>query len=568
MKRILLMGNPNVGKSALFARLTGARVMSSNYPGTTVEYTSGKIKIGLEFMEIIDVPGTYSLEPACKAEEVAAQMLPGGDVVINVVDATQLERNLFLTLALLKSGKPVVIALNMADEARHKGIRIDSHKLEKMLGVPVIGTCAISGEGIKELAGRLQEAQANCFPHPDQEHWQQIGNIIRKVQSLKHHHHTLMEAFSDFTLHPATGIAFALLVVFACFQLVRWIGEGFINLMMDPFFHSVWQPLLIRLSGILGPESWLHSLLIGNLFNEQIHFEESLGLLSTGIYVPLAMVLPYVFAFYLVLAILEDTGYLPRLGILLDAPLHKLGLHGFAIVPLLLGGGCHVPGILSTRVLESRPQRLITAMLITVCVPCMGQTAMIYGYLSGSAAMGPFIVFITLIMAGLALALIAKALNRDEIPEMFIEIPPYRLPNFRMLFLKVGLRTRQFLLEAIPYILLGVLIMNLLYSLHLVETIGKIAAPLTAGVLGLPAESAASLLLGFLRKDVSVGMLAPLGLSFKQSVVACVVLVMQFPCIATFAVLWREFGTRDMLVILLTMFIMSLTAGGLLNIIL
>lgn len=568
MKRILLMGNPNVGKSALFARLTGARVMSSNYPGTTVEFTSGKMKIGQEFMEIVDVPGTYSLEPSCKAEEVAARMLPGGDWVVNVVDATQLERNLFLTLALLKSDKPVVIALNLTDEARHKGVHIDARLLEKTLGVPVVETCALSGEGVRELTGRLTEARANAFPHRDRERWRHIGEIVSRVQTLKHHHHTLLDWFSDLTLHPATGIAFALLAVWGCFQLVRWIGEGCLNGLLNPFFEGVWKPGLMHLSGILGPGSWLHAVLIGKLFNGQIHFEESLGLLSTGIYVPLAMVLPYVFAFYLVLGILEDTGYLPRLGILLDAPLHKLGLHGFAVIPLLLSGGCRVPGILSTRVLESRQQRLVTAMLITVCVPCMGQTAMIYGFLAGYGATGPFIVFATLAATGILLALVAKAFQRDEIPEMFIEIPPYRLPDLRMLSLKVGLRTRQFLLEAIPYILLGVLIMNVLYWFRVIEVVGKAAAPITAGILGLPPESAASLLLGFLRKDVSVGMLAPLGLNFKQSVIACVVLVMQFPCIATLVILWREFGSKDTLKLLGIMFAMSLAAGGILNIIL
>ncbi len=519
-------------------------------------------------MEVIDVPGTYSLEPGSKAEEVAAQMLTPGDVVINAVDATQLERNLFLTLALLKTGNPIMVALNMADEARHKGIRIDRQRLEELLGVPVVETCAISGEGISGLVGRLGEARSNGVPYRDHDRWQEIGNIIRQVQTIRHHHHTPLEAFSDLTLHPGTGILFALLVVYACFKLVRWMGEGLIDLGMDPFFSTVWQPLLMHLHGIQEPYPWLNSLLIGTLFDGQIHFEGSLGLLSTGLYVPLAMVLPYVFAFFLVLGILEDTGYLPRLGILLDASMHKLGLHGFAIIPLLLGGGCHVPGILSTRVLESRPQRLTTALLITLCVPCMGQTAMIFGFLTGYGATGPFIVFITLALVGLVLALVVKAVGRKEIPEMFVEIPPYRMPNLRMLSLKVGLRTRQFLLEAVPFILLGVLIINSLYLLDVIGGLGRIAAPITAGILGLPPESAASLLLGFLRKDVSVGMLAPLGLDFKQSVIACVVLVMQFPCIATLAVLWREFGGKDTLAILLIMFVLSLGVGGLLNLVL
>ncbi|NTV52369.1 MAG: ferrous iron transporter B, partial [Candidatus Firestonebacteria bacterium] len=491
MKRILLMGNPNVGKSALFARLTATRVMSSNYPGTTVEVSSGKVKVGWELMELVDVPGAYSLEPTSRAEEVAAEMLPGGDLIINAVDATQLERNLFLTMQLLASGKPVIVALNMIDEARHKGIRVDARRLEARLGVPVIETCALSGEGIRALAGRLGEARSRALPHLPKDRWALIGEIVQEAQTIKHHHHTPGEFLSDLTLHPVTGIPFAAVVIFACFQLVRFIGEGIVRFLLDPLAHAFWLPGLMSLSRALEKVPWLHTLLIGQLFQGRIHFEESLGLLSTGLYVPLVMVLPYVFAFYLALGLLEDTGYLPRLGILLDAPLHRLGLHGFAVIPLLLGGGCHVPGILSTRMLESRAQRLTTTVLIVVCVPCMGQTAMIYGYLSRFGASGPLLVFAALALVGLFLAWVLKLFNRTEIPEMFVEIPPYRRPDARMLALKVWLRTRQFLADAIPYILLGVLIMNLLYASHALAWIGRAAAPVIAGLLGLPPDTAA-----------------------------------------------------------------------------
>jgi ferrous iron transport protein B len=157
MKRILLMGNPNVGKSVIFSRLTGAYVMASNYPGTTIDYTKGKMRIDDKKFEIIDVPGTYSLEPTCKAEEVAVKMFQEGDIIINVIDATNLERNLFLTLELLEHKKPIMIVLNLWDEAKHKGIIINEKKLEELLGVPVIPTIALTGEGIKELINRLEE---------------------------------------------------------------------------------------------------------------------------------------------------------------------------------------------------------------------------------------------------------------------------------------------------------------------------------------------------------------------------------------------------------------------------
>jgi ferrous iron transport protein B len=565
MTGILLVGYPNVGKSVLFSRLTGARAIASNYPGTTVEFTRGKLRLGANWAEVSDAPGTYSLEPLTKAEEVVTDMLTESDVVVNVVDATNLERNLHLTLALLKSGKPVVVALNMFDETKRKGVHIEVEELQALLGVPVVATCALSGEGIKALVSRLGEATANTFPHEDDARWQHIGEIIQRVQKITHHRRTLLESFADLSLRPWSGLVLAAFVAVGSFEAIRFIGEGLIGYVFEPLFETCWSPVIMRLSDLIGQPSHLHDILIGKLADGGVDYVESMGLLTTGLFVPFGMVLPYVFPFYLVLSILEDIGYLPRVAVLMDTIMHRLGLHGLVIVPVLLGLGCNVCGTLATRIAETRRQRFISATLVSVSVPCMAQIAMILGLLGGFGATGLTVVFGTLMLQWIALALVLKVVIPGESPEMFLEIPPYRMLSWRALAQKVWLRIGQFGREAIPFVLLGVLIANLLYSLRVIDVLGAVAAPVTTNVLGLPRDTVGALLIGFLRKDVAVGMLAPMGLSMKQLAVACVVLASYFPCVATFAVFLREFGARDTAKATGIMVLVALLTGGILN---
>jgi len=375
MQRILLMGNPNVGKSVIFSRLTGVNVIASNYPGTTVEFTKGCMKLGEEKLEIIDVPGTYSLEATSKAEEVAVEMLKqDDDIIVNVIDSTNLERNLNLTLQLLKRDVPVIVALNFWDETKHRGISIDVAELEKILGVPVVATCGRTGEGIKELVNRLQEAKSKTFNYTEEEKWHEIGNIIARVQKLSHRHHTFLDILADISIQPLTGIPFALIILYLTFKAVRFIGEGLISL-LDPAFNNYYFPFVTNIVIKIFPVKFLQDLFLGTTPEVM----ESFGLLTTGLYIPLVVVLPYIFAFYLVLSVLEDIGYLPRVAVLLDVALHKVGVHGYTAIPILLGFGCKVPGMLATRILETEREKIIATALILMSAPCMPQTAMIIG---------------------------------------------------------------------------------------------------------------------------------------------------------------------------------------------
>lgn len=566
--RVLLMGNPNVGKSVIFSRLTGTHIVASNYAGTTVEFTKGRVRLGDRSGEIIDVPGTYSLEPTNKAEEAAVRMIEEGDIIINVIDATNLERSLNLTVQLLQSGKPVIAALNLWDEVVEHGIEIDVEALEEELGVPVVPVCAISGEGIKALIDRIHEAAPGKLKLDKSGIWHKVGSIVEKTQKIHHRHPTIKQELEHATVHPLIGPFIAAIILFLSFAFVAYVGEWLVEEVMERAFEILWLPAAQHISEILGGEGFIHYILIGTLIEGEIDFEQSFGLLTTGLFIPIAVVLPFIFCFYFILSFLEDTGYLPRLGTLVDTLMHRMGLHGFSIVPMMLGLGCNVPGALAGRVLETRKERFIVSTLLAICIPCMAQIAMVMGLLGPAGVTGIAVVFITLAVLWMALGALMKLFLKGETPEILLEIPPYRLPYLKGLFKKVYMRMRGFIKEALPYVLLGVFIVNLLYTFGVIDFLSRAAGPAVTKLFGLPGEAVGALIVGFLRKDVAVGMLAPLGLALPQMIVASVVLIVYFPCAATFVVLFKEMGFKDLLKATAIMITTALAAGSGLNFIL
>jgi len=570
IRKIYLIGNPNVGKSVIFSRLTGVQVISSNYPGTTVEIARGYLVLDNEKVEVVDLPGTYSLDPTSGAEEVAVSLLkelPRDEIaVINIIDSTNLERNLLLTLQLIEEGFPVVVCMNMCDDAGHRGVHIDFSKLEQLLKVPVISTCALTGMGIKLLTQRIKEAVSSFrgkFTH--QQRWLEIGKIIEQVQHLEHRHHTFREIMEDASVRPVTGMIMAAGIIYAAFKFVRFIGEGIINHITDPVFMNIYQPILERLSITWqGKGFWFH-LLIGDLINGKIDFKQSLGVLTTAPYIEFGMVLPYVISFYFILSLLEDIGYLPRLAVLLDNLLHRLGLHGYAEIPVLLGFGCNVPGILSTRVLESKRERFIAATIISIGVPCIPLQAMIFGLLGkfgGFYVSGVYLVLFSLVII---LGVILNRTLSGYSPEFLLEIPPYRFPPLLMLWKKLYFRIKGFLVEALPVVLLGVCFINILIYFKLFDFVTAIFAPVIHGLFGLPKEAVVALAIGFLRKDVAVGMLMPLGLSANQLFIGATLLAISFPCVASFVVLGKELGLKGLIKSTSIMVGISIIVGALLH---
>jgi len=604
---VLLVGQPNVGKSVLFSRLTGVRTIASNYPGTTVGYTAGTMRFSGRTYRIVDAPGTYSLEPLDDAARVAIDLIDDAAVIVNVVDATHLERHLPLTLELIAQGRPMVVALNMSDEARHLGIEIRVDELAELLGVPVVPTVGRTGEGIVRLimtalsldvpraAARDERGHPAHHPHVPHHHagetmnghehipedgvWCRVGEIVDQVQVLHHHHHTFAQRLEDASVHPVIGGAFALVVLALSFSLVRLVGEFLINggvgiagepwfqvrFGIERLFNAAWMPVMTKLSASLSGHGALHHILIGTLIDGRIDFKQSFGLLTTGLFVPLGMVLPYIFSFYLVLSLLEDTGYLPRLAVFLDNGMHRLGLHGYAIVPTLLGLGCNVPGIMATRILENKRQRFITATLISIAVPCAALQAMIIGLLGDRSAWAVALVYGILLVVWIVIGALLRLTTRGFLPELLIEMPPYRIPSPGALASKLWMRISGFLGEALPIVLGAIFIVNLLYIGNVFHWIADATAGVVNTLWGLPKEAIVPLLMGILRKEMGAGMFAPLALTTKQLVSGCVILSMFFPCVATFVVLLRELGLRDTLKATAIMLVAVIVTGAAVN---
>ena len=371
-----------------------------------------------------------------------------------------------------------------------------------------------------------------------------------------------------YVIFVITGLLMATGIIFAAFKVVRFIGEGIINRITDPIFLNFYQPILERLTLYWQEKGFWFHLLIGDLINGKIDFKQSLGVLTTAPYIELGMVLPYVVSFYLILSLLEDIGYLPRLAILLDNLLHRLGLHGYAVIPVLLGFGCNVPGILSTRVLESKRERFIACTLISIGVPCVPLQAMIIGLLGKFGGFYVGGVYLVLFVLVIILGVILNRSLTGYSPEFLLEIPPYRFPPLLMLWKKLYFRVKGFLIEAMPVVLLGVLFINILLYFKLFDFVTGIFAPVVRGLFGLPKEAVVALSIGFLRKDVAVGMLMPLNLTANQLFIAATLLAVSFPCVATFVVLAKELGLKGVIKATLIMILISIIVGSFLHFVL
>ena len=548
-RRVLLAGNPNVGKSVVFSRLTGLEVISSNYPGTTVEYTAGHTVLAGERFSVVDVPGAYSHAATNKAEEVARDLLADPDkaLILNVVDATNLERNLFYTLELASLCSPLIVLLNKWDIARRRGVQIDADELGRHLGARVVPFVATTGEGLSGLKAAVEDFNAGrlpapaCLPADPDEKWALIGRISAGCQKITHKHATLLEKLEDITSRPSTGLPFAAAVMVAVFWAIRFTGEGLINHALDPLFNQAWLPLAKGALSGLADGGFIKTLLLG-VTPEPM---QSFGLLTTGLYIPFVTVLPYIVAFYAALGLMEDIGYLPRLAVMLDSSMHKVGLHGYGTIPLMLGLGCKVPAILATRVLETPRERVIAAALTLGLAPCMPQTAMILSLLAPFPIHYTLAVFAAIAAAGIASSLLLSRLLKGETPELFLEIPPYQTPCAPILAKKVYFRLKDFLLEAVPMIILGVLVVNLMEMGGVLQGLAAFFEPAVTGLLGLPAETVSVMTLGFLRKDISIAMLTPFALTPGAIVVASVFLSLYLPCLGSFMVTVRELGARD-----------------------
>ncbi len=581
---VLLMGLPNVGKSVIFNRLTGLNVRAANYCGTTVEFTAGTMVLGEKEVNLVDVPGTYSLHAKNDAEAVAVEMLHGGETkmvaggehcgsdpscpitnlekpsaVVCVVDAGHMEASLYLLLQIQQQGLPIIVVLNRSDLAREKGYRIDANALSQELDLPVIPTVAVTGEGMEELKHQIsqliQKKSYSASQTPAEVTWERVENICQQVWEKDHMEtQTIREKWGDLLTRPWPGLPMAIVIIGLIFGVVVGLGLQLRQQILLPFFRGLIFPQIEFLVTQIVPEGALQNIFIGEY-----------GFLIKGIEWPFALVLPYVISFYFALSFLEDSGYLPRLGILLDGLLNKIGLQGSGVIPILLGYGCAIPAILSTRALNSSKERLIIVTMVCLAVPCIAQTGAFISLLSAQSIPVMVAVFLMAIAAMICVALVLNRMLRGDPPETLLEIPDLLLPRGEVLFKKVWLRIKHFMVDGALPMVVGVAIASILYESGLMLLLGNLLSPLVVSWLGLPSDAAVPLILGIMRRELTVLPLMEMDLNTLQLFVGATVGLFYVPCIAVVASLAREFSLKMAGGILLLTTLGAFLLGGIIN---
>ena len=395
--------------------------------------------------------------------------------------------------------------------------------------------------------------------------WDLVEKISRETVEVGAYKLSLKDALAEVTVRPATGIPFAIAVIYGFWAFFcEFAGTLFTDGFFCKIFDGHWLPWL---QGVFaGAPPWVFNIFVGDPLADNCF--EAFGVLSSGLFLAIGVVLPAIVAFYLIFAILEDVGYMPRLAVLVDTVLHKIGLHGYAIVPTILSLGCNVPGVTAVRPLETRKQRFLAIVLLSIFVPCGAQIGIMEGMIPGLIGW----VFLALVIGYFGVGWIINKIVPGESPEILMDVPPYQMPTARNIWTKLWTRTSKFLIVAVPFVLLGCVIVAVLYITGAMDAIASGLSPVITGVFGLPEDTAAAMIAGFLRKDLAVGtigMLAAGGLTITvfQVFTAVVLLSIYFPCLATFALMIKELNWKELLGALATLVVMVFVYGAILHLI-
>ena len=611
--KIGLIGNPNVGKSLIFSHLTGIGVEVSNYPGTTVDILSGVSCINRHPVEVIDLPGIYSLDGEGDEERLVRDMVlsQSFDTLIVILDAVHLERNLYLLLQVLEHRIPLIAVLNMADEAEKQGIQIDTKALSQITGVPVLLTSATLGKNIAEIipvaterasVGTYQvaydrhieaavrtlmrvsdssssralsllalqgigtdpsllEAAKTISDELEEEHRMPVSSLLagnRHHAASEIHHRVVsktpggeMRGLDCWLLTPFPGVLIMVGILLSMLLAVFFIGSYFEELIVEAFDIWVLAPLAA---------ASLDPLVYELLFSLVIAIQAGLGI-----------AFPFVFTFYLLMSIVEDTGYMSRIAFLADRIMHRFGLHGQAIIPMVLGLGCNVPAIMAIRQIGTKRERHIAAFLITM-VPCSARTVIIAGIVSVFvglyAALSIYlIIFALILLSGLILSKITPGTQLG----MVLEVPPLRVPSPVMVLTRAWIHIREFLVIAMPLLIVSSIFLGLLGFYGILDTFEAATAPVVQGILGLPPFASTALLFGVLRKEMAFETLVVLAgtanltevMTRIQLYIFALVNTLFIPCVSTIAVLYREQGLKTAVQIALYTVFLGFVAGAL-----
>ncbi|HVN75806.1 MAG TPA: ferrous iron transport protein B [Thermoanaerobaculaceae bacterium] len=611
---VLLVGNPNVGKSVIFGALTKTYVTVSNYPGTTVEITRGRARVLAGAPELIDTPGTNSLTPQSEDEQVTRDLLLAEPeaVVLQIGDTKNLRRVLYLTAQLAELGRRQVLVLNLQDEARDLGVRVESEELERRLGIPVVPATATRNAGLDTVRRRLGEARqaqfASAYPAAIERaavevaaelpaelgparagvalmllagdrtlaEWARarlssesldlvenrrahlerslgcgtavaisrarhraVTSLLRAVFHVKRSRAgSVRDRLGAWSMHPVWGVPVLAGVLAVAYEFVGVFGAGtLVRVMEDGLFGKVINPAAIALSRRFVPWGWVRDLLVGQY-----------GVVTMALTYAIAIVLPVVGTFFVFFGLLEDSGYLPRLAVMVNRIFRTMGLNGKAVLPMILGLGCDTMATLTTRILPTRKERALVTFLLALGVPCSAQLGVVLAMLGSMAPLGTLVwggvVAATLFGVGWAAAKVMPGRSSD----FLLEVPPIRLPSVGNILVKTAARTEWYLKEAVPLFVLGTLVLYLLDATGALARLEVLSRPVVVGLLGLPPQAADAFLVGFLRRDYGAAgffFLRKHGqLDGLQSLVALIVITLFVPCIANVFVMIKERGIK------------------------
>lgn len=633
---VILVGNPNVGKSALFGGLSGRYVEVSNYPGTTVDYSAGWIKLKGEKIRIYDSPGADSLSPVSEDEIVTRDLLLShpNSTIICVIDSKNLKRGLILLSQLAEFECKVVIAMNMADEAKNAGISIDKEKLAEILGVPIVSTIATQRRGIEQLKGSLQLASVPkirvAFDYNIENAISEIEGILRnyfnnnrgvsisvlsgengipvknqrpisdsdltRVYDIK----SRVESFSAeplgfiiakrrndemksivektitvetspgqkvlstigrLSIHPVYGLPLLFAVLIGTYYFVGVFGaQTLVGLLEVKLFGGLINPFFTRVFELV-PSQFVRDFFIGEY-----------GIITMAITYAFALILPIVTTFFLIFGALEDSGYLPRLAFMVDRAFKKIGLNGRAVLPMILGLGCDTMAVLTTRILNTKKEKILVTFLLALAIPCSAQLGVTLGILSTISFTAVLIWIGVIIFVMFLIGYISSKVIPGRSSEFILEIPPFRLPKIKNVVIKTLMRLEWYLKEAVPLFMLGTVALFILDKIKVLSVVTALFRPISTGILGLPEKSAEAFILGFLRRDYGAagfkmmfddGLLDPTG-----AVVAMITITLFVPCIANFFIMIKERGFKTSLGMVLFIVPFAIAVGGVMNIIL
>ena len=559
--KLVLVGNPNVGKSVIFGRLTGRYATVSNYPGTTVGVTAGRAMLGAEVCDVVDSPGVNALDGALSEDEHVTRRLLAGheaDVVVQVSDARNLRRALTLTAQIAGFGVPMVLVLNMVDEARRRGIEVDAGRLAAELGIPVVETVATEGQGLDELKEALPAARVARVPFvPGGDHGPWAHDLaVRLRRSRPATIGRFQEWLGRAVRRPATGLPILGLVLYFIYLFVGVFGaQTLVGLVEHGVFQTYLNPAATALADRFVPWDAARDFLVGKY-----------GLITMGLTYSIAIVLPVVATFFLIFGWLEDSGYIPRLAIFSDRVFRIMGLNGKAVLPMVLGLGCDTMATMTTRILGTPKERLIAVLLLALGIPCSAQLATILGILGGISFAALLTLFGVVLVQIFVVGFLAAKVLPGERSDFIMELPPLRLPAMRNVVSKTLLRIRWYLWEAVPLFLVGTALLFVLDRTGLLEWVVAGGRPIVVGLLGLPVETAQVFIMGFLRRDYGAAGLFQLAhagrLSATQAVVALTVMTLFVPCVANFLMMIKEQGLRAALAILVFVTVVAISTGA------